>query len=117
MKKALFTTLLICFVAAAFAIIADLNGSWSGSVKGPDGNDYPLTYIFKIDGDKLTGTAKTSFGDTPLDKGKVDGDKFTFSTTLNGMEVPHTGKYMGDSVSMDIDYDGNKMHTTLKRSK
>jgi hypothetical protein len=116
-RKILTTTLLVCCFVAAFAFIADLTGSWSGAVKGPDGNDYPLSYVFKVDGDKLTGTAKTTFGETPIEKGKVTGNDFTFSTTLNGMEVPHTGKFMTDSISLSIDYDGNKLFTVLKRDQ
>jgi hypothetical protein len=72
--------------------------------------------VFKVDGNTLTGTSTTSFGESTIDKGKIDGDKFSFSTTINGMEVPHSGKIYTDSLSLDIDYSGTKLHTTLKRA-
>ena len=118
MKTKFFTNgLLICFFIACIAIAADVTGKWSGSVKGPDGNDYPLTYVFKADGDKLTGTSTTSFGESPIEKGKIDGDKISFSTSINGMEVPHTGKVMTDSIALVITYDGNPLTATIKRAK
>ena len=31
-----------------FAIVADLAGKWTGSLKTPDGNEFPLTYNFHV---------------------------------------------------------------------
>ena len=99
------------------AAIADLSGKWTGVLKAPDGNEYPLSYVMKIDGDKLTGTLNTPQGEVPLDKGKTDGTNFSFSVTVSGMDFPATGKYYaaGDSVAMDVDFQGTKTHTQLKR--
>jgi hypothetical protein len=117
--KILITTALVCcFVICLAAVIADVNGKWAGAVTGPDGNSIDLNYVFKIDGDKLTGTASAQDIELKLDSGKISGTDFKFSiTNPEGIVIPHIGKYFaqGDSISMNVDYQGYKMHTTLKR--
>jgi len=120
MKTRIFTTLaLVCCFMVCFAIIADLSGKWTGNVKGPDGSDIALTYVFKVDGDKLTGTVEQPGDAEPakLDSGKVVGNNITFSvTTGDGTVIPHNGVFYGDSVGMNFTFQGMKFHTTLKRA-
>jgi hypothetical protein len=118
-RKAFITTALVCCFMICLAAIADLNGKWTGTFKAPDGNDVDLVYTIKIDGDKLTGEATAQNVTLKLDSGKVTGTDFKFSVTNpEGVNIPHTGKYFaqGDSISMNADYQGFKMHSTLKRS-
>jgi hypothetical protein len=119
MKRKLFiTAALLCSFAVAFAAFADLNGNWAGSLTAPDGNQYPLNYTFKIDNDKLTGTGQSPQGAVDLTEGKVKGDSLSFAIDVNGVKVLNTGKYfsVGDSISLNVDYQGYKMHSTLKRA-
>jgi hypothetical protein len=117
MKRKLFTTALLvgCFMVC-LAAIADLNGKWTGKVD-IGGTEYPLSYNFKVEGDKLTGTALTPEGDVPLNNGKTDGTTFSFSISTSGMDIPHTGKFYGDSTTVDLDVNGAKSHAVLKRAE
>jgi hypothetical protein len=120
MKTKTFITLslLCCFTICLAATIADLSGKWTGMVRTPDGNDLQLNYVFKVDGDKLTGTGQGNGEPVPISEGKVAGDMITFKVTSNeGETYPHTGKYyaQGDSIGMDIEVNGAKFHSTLKR--
>jgi hypothetical protein len=119
-RKILTTALILCGVAVGMAaVIADMNGKFSSTLNAPDGNQYQLTYDFKVNGDKLTGTLDSPGGEVQIDSGKVSGDNLTFSVTVQGMAYPHKGKYYaaGDSISMDVDFGGAKTHETLKRAK
>ena len=120
MKTRIFTTMaLVCCFVVCFAIIADLSGKWTGNVKGPNGSDIALTYVFKVDGDKLTGTVEQQGDAEPakLDSGKVVGNNITFSvTTSDSTVIPHNGVFYGDSVGMNFTFQGMKFHTTLKRA-
>ncbi len=120
MKKRTFTTAaLVCCIMVCFAIAAGLAGKWTGNLKTPDGNELPLTYTFKTDSGKITGTASSPEGDIPITDGKLlSATDFTFNVSVNGADAKHTGKYYpdADSVGMDIDYNGAKMHMTLKRA-
>jgi hypothetical protein len=120
MKKGVFTpAVLVCCFMACFAIIVDLSGKWMGNVKGPDGSDIVLIYVFKVEGDKLTGTVQqqNEADATQIDSGKINGNNITFSvTTSDGTVIPHTGIFYGDSVGMNFNYQGMKFHTILKRA-
>jgi hypothetical protein len=120
MKRKIFTTTAIvcCFVVCLAAAIADLSGKWTGTLKTPDGNEMPLNYTFKTDSGKLTGTSSSPHGVFDLMNGKLKGDSLAFAIDVGGVLIAHTGKYFsaGDSISLNIDYQGMKMHTTLKRA-
>ena len=118
--KALITLVLVCcFMVCLAAAIADVNGKWKGTFSGPDGSPLDVTYTIKVDGDKLTGEAAAQGLTLKLDSGKINGDDLKFSiTNPEGVKIPHVGKYIaqGDSISMNVDYQGFKMHSTLKRA-
>ena len=119
-RSILFTAILIATAFAAqpaSAQSAGLTGKWSGDLKTPDGNDLQVTYLFKVDGDKLTGTAESPAGTVTIDDGKVAGDKFLFKVTVDGNDYPQTGTFKDDACEMDIDFGGQKVHFTLKRDK
>jgi hypothetical protein len=107
-------TLLSCFIFV-MAAIADLNGKWKGVIQVPGNGDLPVTYVFKTDGDKLTGTAESQAGVVSIDDGKITGDTFSFKVTVDGTDYPHKGKMYADSCGMDIDFSGSTVHFTIKR--
>jgi len=121
MKKRIFTTAaLVCCIVAAFAFAADIAGKWSGTLKTPDGNEIPLTYVLKTDSGKLTGTAATPEGEIAITDGKLaNGTDFSFNVSVNGADYKHSGKFYpaADSIGLDIDANGMKLHTTLLRGK
>jgi myo-inositol-hexaphosphate 3-phosphohydrolase len=118
MKRKLFNPIALacCFIVFAAFVVADLSGKWTGVIKTPDGNDLQVSYNFKVDGDKLTGTAESPAGTVTVDDGKVNGDTFTFKVTVDGNDYPHSGKIYADSCALDIDFGAQKVHTTLKRA-
>lgn len=40
---------------ASISFATDINGTWSGEIPGQYGSPRPLTFIFKVEGDNLTG--------------------------------------------------------------
>lgn len=117
MKRKIFTiAALICCFTVCLAAIVDMTGKWTGTIRTPDGNDLQIYYVFKVDGNKLTGTAKGDGDATQIDSGKIAGNDFSFNVSNpEGTVFRHSGKYYGDSVSMNIEFGGNKLHATLKR--
>ena len=87
MKKTFLTLALVTVcIAVCFAAIAGIVGKWEGKLETETGEVYPLLYNFQIDGDKLTGTAKTPKGDMPIEDGKITGTyataEFTFERLM-----------------------------------
>lgn len=84
-------------------------GDWDASLDTP-GGAVPLKLIFKVDGEKLTGTAKRSSGDVPL-TGTIKGSDISFSYTINyngnDLTLTFTGKVNGDSMGGNVSFGGN----------
>src|SRR5215469_8033345 len=101
-KKFLATALLLSCFLVGFGSIASMSGKWTGVLKTDQGDEFQLLYNFKIDGNQITGTAKTPKGEMPINDGKVTGDTFTFNVVVNNMEIDHSCKFYGDSVGVDL---------------
>lgn len=89
---------LILPLLAVIAAAADINGRWTASFETAIGvQDY--VYTFKVDGAKLTGTAKYAEGESPLEEGKIDGDQVTFVENRKFGDVDTRIEYKGKIVS------------------
>ncbi len=99
---------------------ADLTGTWTGEAKGPDGSSFPLTFTFKQDGATLTGTVQLPQNDPiQISNGKVDGNKFTFDDSFNGITIHHDCTLDGDTIKMSTKTDSADfpgMDLTLTRT-
>jgi hypothetical protein len=73
MKKLFFSLFLSVVSIVAFAQ-NPIDGNWKGSRETPNGS-FEVNYTFKVEGNKLTGTWKTQFGETTLEEGRIDDKK------------------------------------------
>jgi hypothetical protein len=88
-------------VAAAIAFAADFAGTWTAAIDTQVGvQNY--TYTFKVEGEMLTGKAKSQFGESDITEGVVKGDDISFVENLNyeGMplKITYKGKIAGDEI-------------------
>ncbi|MFI5159723.1 MAG: hypothetical protein ACHQHN_00530 [Sphingobacteriales bacterium] len=114
-KKILLTAALLLSFGAAFAYFADMNGKWSAMLKGPNGDEFPISYTFKTDGATLTGTLTSSIGTFNITDGQVKGDSLWFTADLKNMKIKNKGKYFADGDSISLWVGARSTHTTLKR--
>ena len=91
---------LLVVLTATLMFAADVTGAWKGDVKGPNGDSLQLTFNFKQDGAKLTGTVNGPGGDIDISDGKVDGDKISFTVSFNGTIIQHKGAISGDQIKL-----------------
>ena len=79
---------------------ADVNGKWVGDVNTPDGQTISLTFTFKLDSGKVTGTVGGPMGDMELADGKMDGDTLSFGLNVDAggqqLSFKCTGKLAAD---------------------
>lgn len=92
----------------AYAQKSTVAGDWDGSFNTP-GGARPVKFVFKVDGEKLTGTAKRSSGDVPL-TGTIKGSDINFSYTVdyngNSLTLMFSGKVSGDNISGSVSFGG-----------
>jgi hypothetical protein len=104
---------------ACSAWAADIDGKWTGSLATP-GGDFPQNYTFKADGAKLNGSYDVMGMEIKLTDGKIDGDNFSFTLTLDFGGMPFTIMYKGVVVKGEIkltgDFMGMPLEIALKKS-
>jgi hypothetical protein len=117
MKRKILTAAALLFVfGTAFTYFAGIDGKWSAMLKGPDGNEFPITYTFKTDGTKLTGKVTSSIGIFDISDGVIKGDSLWFTANINTMKIKNRGKYYADGDSLGLWVGARSTHTTLKRA-
>jgi hypothetical protein len=115
-RKILITVaLLLCF-GAAFAWFAGISGKWNAMLKGPDGNEFPISYTFKTADSTLTGSVTSSIGTFDISDGKVKGDSLWFTAHINTMAIKNRGRYYADGDSISLRVGMRATHTNLKRT-
>jgi len=93
--------LAIALVLLAPAFAADFAGKWTAAIDTQIGvQNY--TYEFKVDAGKLTGKAKSQFGDVDLTEGTVNGDEIAFVENVSfegqSLRIEYKGKISGDEI-------------------
>ena len=84
-------------LGAASVRAADVTGTWTAEITAPDGNSFQLSLTLKQDGATLTGSVQGPQGDPiAISNGKIDGDKFSFDLSFNGMTVHHNCTVVSD---------------------
>ena len=99
-RKASFPT--FCLLACALTVwAADASGKWTTTISTQIG-ELAYVYEFKVEGDKLTGKAKSQFGDLEITEGKVNGNEITFVETVNfdgnAIRIEYKGTVSGDEI-------------------
>ncbi len=118
----LLTLLALC---AAMAFAADVTGSWKGSFETPMGT-MENTFVLKADGSTVTGTIQGGpGGELKIDDGKIEGDKISFSATMEFGTIKYSGTVTGDEMKLEMSFGGGggrgegmpPMQITAKRVK
>src|SRR5215510_13261523 len=116
-----FGSILALLIITVTAYAADVDGTWTGTVQGPMG-DFPVSFTFKADGAKLTGSTLGFDGSpVPIMDGKIDGNTITFTVTFDFGGMPFMLSYKGvvsaDQIKMAGDAFGMPFEFLLKKSK
>lgn len=120
MKYCLFVVGLLLVVGFAFG--ADVDGKWTTTMAGQDGNNMTLGYTFKADGATLTGTTTGPDGkEMPIKEGKINGNNITFLVVIDmggqEMKLEYKGVVSPDQIKLTLDMMGNPMEMVLKKAK
>ena len=130
-------TFVLCAALLALAFTtgtaraADVTGKWTATMagRGGEGEGFTITYNFKQDGTKLTGTVETPMGDPlTINDGKVEGDKISFTINFEGgpngaMKITNEGTIAGEEIKLTTKFEGgdfgggDRPPATLKRVK
>ena len=89
-------------VIGGTALAADVDGTWTATFDTQIGEQH-YTYVFKADGEKLTGTAKNDMGEAQIEDGVIKGNDLSFTENLNfqgqKVSIRYKGKLEGDQIT------------------
>lgn len=112
MRRANWTVLLTLLALAGLAALAaDVTGKWKAEMPGPGGATREVTFTFKVEGDKLTGSMSTPRGEREITEGKVSGEEISFVMVMPGREggqvkILYRGKVAGDEIKFTSQREG-----------
>lgn len=106
--------LLIAILAVGFtaASAADVNGKWVAQVPGFQGDTFEITFNFKAEGEKLTGTIGSPMGEREFTEGKISGDNISFVLVLSppggegSFKIVYKGKVSADRIQFTQSFEG-----------
>src|ERR1700722_15770351 len=112
--------LLALLLASAPAFAANVDGDWSGSMDSPNG-PVQISYTFKADGAKLSGTTTGPDGaKLAIKDGKIDGANISFAVDVDfggsPMPLKYTGVVAADSIALPLDFQGQPVNITVKKT-
>ncbi len=98
MRKKIFLLAIFLTIGIGFCNAAKIDGKWKTSMNG----QMELTFTFKVEGDKITGTVTSDMGILPVINGKVKGNDFTFDVDMEGSIIGHACKLDGEVIKMKV---------------
>lgn len=118
MTKRLLFVFSILLAVTVSALAADIAGKWVAQVPGRDGQTRETTLMFKMEGDKLTGTISGGQGgDAAISEGKVAGAAVTFSVETERGKRTYAGTIAGDEIKFKREGGQAPQEFTAKRAK
>ena len=94
----------------------DPTGRWTGVANSPNGS-MEVTYTFKIDGQKLTGSIEGPEGSLDLQNGTYKDSLLSFDIMIMEKPLHQAGKYYGDSIVLDFNVRSGPIHLKLLKNK
>lgn len=89
---------------SGIAAAADVNGKWVAEVLTRMGGTQHVTFTFKVDGTKLTGTISSRFGDREISEGKVGTDTISFAVVEKVRDAEQKTVYQGKTKADEIEF-------------
>ena len=112
--------LLVAVLFTAIPVFAaDVDGKWTGPLETPMG-EVPITFTFKADGDKLTGSMLGMDGnEIPIANGKIEGSTITYTVMLDfggmALEMNYKGVVSAGEIKLDLDVFGMPFNFVVKK--
>jgi len=98
MKRLMVWTILVVLCAFT-AVAADVAGKWVAQVPGRDGTPMDYTFMFKVEGAKVTGTLTMNMMGEPMEQpitdGKLDGSNISFVTVMKMQDMEMKSNWKG----------------------
>jgi len=118
-RRLLLTAVLVAAAAHAQRPAPQLTGTWNTETDTGGGKTVSKL-LLKMDGDKLTGTLKTSFGDFPIQDGSVEAADVFFNVVIRRdayeLKTTYRGHVFGDEIQFRVEAGERTLLTIAKKA-
>ncbi|MCA0363399.1 MAG: hypothetical protein LCH67_05100 [Bacteroidetes bacterium] len=112
MFKKILSTAIIVFSLSLASFAQDINGKWNGKVM----DQFEVSYTFKAEGEKLTGSTVGPEGNEIILKdGKIKGNDIEFVLNIMDQDIKMVGKLESDTLKLKFNMMGNDAELVLKK--
>jgi hypothetical protein len=113
MKKKVLLSFLFIFISGSLLFAQNqFTGHWTGKVM----DQYEIANDFVAKGDSLTGkTIHYDGSSSDITNGKIMGDSISYDINFNGETIHVQGHLKGDTLAAFFNYQGNDMSVDLKK--
>lgn len=115
MKKKFLFSFLLTLISASFLFAqgSEFTGRWTGKIM----DQYDVIDDFVANGDSLTGKSTHYDGSvSDIQNGKIMGDSISYDINFNGETIHINGKLSGEILSVFFNYQGNDLSADLKKT-
>ena len=92
-----------------------LAGKWEGKITRQDGQEMKLTFTFKVEGEKLSGTVESPRGELEIKDGKAKDGELSFSVPIGDNTIDYQGKLDDGKIKMKSKGPMGERELTLSR--
>ena len=105
----------VCALLAGQAFATAISGIWKTNLGGTEGP--ALFFTFKVEGEKLTGSVESPWGNNELKDGRIEGDKFGFTVPFDGELIAYRCRVLAnEEIEMELIGVGNGELLKLRRT-
>ena len=113
MKKAFISTIML-LLCSTLVFASKVDGKW-GTTIDTDNGPFSFTVVYKVDGEKLSGSFSSDMGDLDFTGGKISGDEFEYSFDIDGYIIKHKGKLVEGEIKIKSSGDYGESEFTMKK--
>jgi len=97
---------LLIAIIALFAVVKSnaqgVDGKWKTTFESPQGS-MELTFVFKAEGEKLTGKISSDMGEIEITNGKIKGNEFSYEIDAMGNPMTQKGKLENEVIKITME--------------
>jgi hypothetical protein len=101
MKKSFLAALIAVSAFTMSSHAQGISGKWKTSLEGPQGS-MELSFTYKVDGAKLSGTTNSPMGSQEIKNGKVTENEFYYEIDMMGNVAKFNGKLDKDIIKLTV---------------
>lgn len=115
MKKIIASLFVIAF-SATMVFASNFDGKWKTKIDTQNG-PFEIYVVYKVTGNKISGTLSFDQGSIEFSDGTVSGDEFEYTYTYEGNTTKNKGKYVDGKIIVKWESRDNQGEVTLTKVK